>query len=438
MVAGSLPEDYLPGLRPLIEAGLKENPDMIVRQLGLAVAGAQRIQSGLAPLLPHFGSNIYYGEYQSFVSGNSGANNRNKGFFGGVNVSQNIFQWGALKNQMEIARAGERMAQKNYAEGYRTFVFTLRRQYLALIIAKMNLRNARFALGVSRKVLAVATEKLSHGAIAAAEIGGPQLDVERGELAVDRSEQAYVSARQSLAAQVGRADIDDASIPMDVPDPRFDAAAASALLAELLRQGAIDTYQAEAAELNVRQWDLRYRIARVRLLPQVFASATVSQQNQQNATATSVYQTALLTETFSIGANWNLFDGLATRGAKLEALSNKRIAERQLKSTADAIMRQAQDARRNLDFAWKALHIAQVEWASASGSYDHTMNEGKRGNVSQDAIDSAQNGLYGYETNRAASRADFLSAWSEFVSLVGADPAMNRLPARYVRPNLQK
>ena len=38
-----------------------------------------------------------------------------------------------------------------------------------------------------------------------------------------------------------------------------------------------------------------------------------------------------------------------------------------------------------------------------------------------------------FEANNANVRANFLARWSEFVSLAGLDPAMNHLPARYVR-----
>jgi hypothetical protein len=35
------------------------------------------------------------------------------------------------------------------------------------------------------------------------------------------------------------------------------------------------------------------------------------------------------------------------------------------------------------------------------------------------------------EFNNASARATFLARWSEFASLVGADPALTQLPARH-------
>ena len=46
---------------------------------------------------------------------------------------------------------------------------------------------------------------------------------------------------------------------------------------------------------------------------------------------------------------------------------------------------------------------------------------------------AASTALYANETAVAGARADFLSTWGDFVSLVGGDPAMNNLPTHYVR-----
>ena len=68
----------------------------------------------------------------------------------------------------------------------------------------------------------------------------------------------------------------------------------------------------------------------MRLLPKVYASAGISQNNQTNASSTQVTQTALTTENYYLNASWTLFDGLATRGQKLQALSYLRYYQRQL------------------------------------------------------------------------------------------------------------
>jgi outer membrane protein TolC len=141
-----MPEDYLPALKPLLETALKQSPRMIANQLQIAVADAQRIANGVSPLLPGVGGSMQYGVQYSAVSNNPSANAKNKGLFYTAQISQNLFQWGALKNMLEVQKAAEVITEKNYAEGYRVFVTTLRRQYLSLVATKISLRNARFSL----------------------------------------------------------------------------------------------------------------------------------------------------------------------------------------------------------------------------------------------------------------------------------------------------
>ena len=52
----------------------------------------------------------------------------------------------------------------------------------------------------------------------------------------------------------------------------------------------------------------------------------------------------------------------------------------------------------------------------------------------QESVSAFQANDYATEYALALNRTNFLSQWTDFVSLVGHDPAMNNLPARYVRP----
>ena len=48
-------------------------------------------------------------------------------------------------------------------------------------------------------------------------------------------------------------------------------------------------------------------------------------------------------------------------------------------------------------------------------------------------VDGAKASVYFAEQARLTARADFLSHWSSFMSLVDADPALGQLPIQYVR-----
>jgi outer membrane protein TolC len=430
-VAGTMPEDFLPGLRSLLAVALKQSPTMVADELLVAAADAQRGMAGVAPMLPYVAFYPGYGKSVETVSGGGASSGQNGLIYTGT-IRQNIFEWGTLKNQLEIQKAVELITAKNYAEGYRNFAASLRRQYLALIVAKVDLRNAQYGLKLSQQALALARDKLQHGTIASSEITGPELDADERQLAVDRATQVYVFARQTLAHQVGLKDIADETIPLEMPRPKYSPEASEYLLAGLMRDGARGNFQAQVAELNIREADLSYKIARVRLLPQFYATAGISQEDNTSATAQTVQQTLVTNKSYYLEVSWTLFDGLATHWAKVQALDNKRYWERQLEVVTDSTMDQAENARHNVEFSWRALGLAERRWNMASGYLVHTRAELRLGNVSQDDVAAATNGLYLSESAIASARADFLSTWSDFVSLVGADPALAQLPAHYV------
>ena len=431
-VAGTMPEDYIPGLRPILDAALKESPAMLSSALLIAVADANRLQSGVAPLLPSLGGGAQYGDDIQSVSGNSGVTSRTKGLQYNIGLSQPLFQWGALKNSLEVQKAAELISQKNYADGYRSLAYTLRRQYLSIILDKIGLRNARFSLKLSQDALGLANEKLKSGTIAQGDIITPQMDADEKQLRADRLEQTYLYDRRALAHEIGWKDIPDESIPAKIPEPRYSPAAADDILAGLLREGARNTLQAQIQELNVRQYDLAYKIARVRLLPKFSATAGYQVANQAQASQSSIQQTTLVYETYYIVANWTLFDGFATRAAKRQALSYRQYYERQLQIVTEGVMDGAQNGRRTVDFAWRAMNLAQRRWGIADFQQKRSLIELKLGNISQDTVNGARDALNQSEYETASARADFLSSWSDFVSTVGADPAMSRLPVHYV------
>ena len=431
-VTGTMPEDLLPGLGTILDTALKQSPSMIADELLVATSDAQRRIGGVAPLLPNVGGSIGYGKTVQAISGSS-ATSGESGLIYNASIGQPVFQWGALKNQLETQKVAELIQEKNYADGYRNFASKLRREYLALIVEKIDLRNAQYDLKLSQAALALARDKLQHGTISPTDITVPELDADEKQLAVDRAGEAYLFARRTLAHEVGLKDLADESIPLEIPKPKYSADAGEYLLAGLLRDGGRNILQAQIDELQIHQADLSYDIARVRLYPKFSANAGISQATNTTATPTSVQQTLVSTKSYYITANWTLFDGLATRWAKVQALDYKRYYERQLQIVTDSAMDQAENSRHNVDFAWRALALAERRWQMASGYLVHTRDELRLGNVSQDDVSAATNGLYLAESAIASARADFLSSWSDFVSQVGADPAMNKLPIHYVR-----
>ena len=359
----------------------------------IEVADASRQAAGVAPLLPYLGGGAQYGDDIESISNNSAATSRTKGLQYNIGISQPLFQWGALKNQLETEKALELISKKNYAEAYRSLTLLLRSRYLGVIIDKIGLRNARFALKLSQGALALANEKLKNGTIASGDIITPQMEADEKQLRFDRLEQTYAFDRRTLARAIGWKDIPDESVPLEIPEPKYSPAVADEILAALLREGARNTFQAQIDELNIRQNDLAYKIASVRLLPKFSATAGYQIENQAQASHTAIEQTTLANETFYNGASCTLFDGFAARAATGAAVSNRRYYEKQLEIVTESTMDQAQNDRRSVDFGWRALRLAHRRWDLATAQKQRTMDELKLGNVSQSEVDGATDAL---------------------------------------------
>ncbi len=434
-MAGTLPEDYLPGLRPLLDGAVRQSPEMIGEAIQIDVANAQKLFNGVAPMMPHMYSWVQYGQDKSAVASNTSASVTNKGYYYDLNFNQPVFKWGQLKYQLDIAKIGVELAQRSYADAYQRFVNALRGQYIDLIIAKLAARNSRFIHEIAVRQLELARSGMKAGTLTPGQVAGAEMSEGGSALEAERNDENYAFARRQFARHIGQSDFPDAEVPDTLPAPRYAPDLAKALLADLLSTGARYTSSVQTQLLNIRSSKLQYQILRVRqLMPMISIQADLNQQNQTNATPNSVQQTAITNESYYLRADIDVFDGLETRGRKQEALLNRRRAERSLKIAVDEIMDQAQNQERNLKFLWDALVIDSRRFELSNEGLRTAEDDFKRGVASTDQVAAAQVDNHNSEIALMQSRERFLTTWADFVAQVGYDPAMDKLPARYVRP----
>ncbi len=451
VVSGTLPEDYLPGLKSLVHAAVKESPTMILQQIQLAQSEAGLL-AGDASLYPQLSGSVGYGASNESVgvSGEAGgasskSTGTSKSFTYSVSASQNLFQWGAVWKQTRIAKLQLLIQQKSYAEAYRSFVVQLRDLYLGLIMKKLALRNAHFNLKIVEAQLAISEDQLKSGMISQGGILGPRLAAEDTRLGVDRIDEDYAHSKRMLAQFAGVPDIDEDTIPIDVPAVTPAPATGEALLAEFLRDGAKSTFTAENYAMYVKQQQLNYEIALVRQLPKFAAYGSYSLSNStsislanpvagQAPVPAAIAQEAVKSESYGISASVDIFDGFATTAAMRSAKDSKHYYERTLQTYLETTMEAAQDARRQVEFSGRAMKLAETRYDLAKSAFDEAQEDLKLGTITQAFVDSTTYQLYYSAWARASARADFLSHWSAYVSLVDADPALNELPVHYVRP----
>ena len=427
-----LPEDLIPALRPILISALAQSPQMIARNFDLAYWEGVRI-SDRAGMLPSLGTTLQYGNNTTTSSyATSTSSSSNVGFLYSVSANQPIYHWGQLKAQADIGKIGLRMAERNYADAYRLLIVTVRSQFMTLIGTKIRLRNANFALQQAEEALAAAKDKVKAKTLPPGSDIGPQLAVDDARLARDQVIEGLEYSARVFALMIGQSDFGVQNIPDEIPRPAYAPETAAQLLQRFVQEQGEKTYTIANLHDQIKQADLSYQMAKVRLRPMIGFSAYYSQQPTASVGPGYLSQYITQSRNFDIVANWSIFDGLATRGAKLSALSSKRSYERTLRTTVDQAMAQARDSEKQLSFSWRALDLSQQRRDMAEGGVNGTIDYVKRGLISANDIGAARMGLYQAEFTLAGARADFLNQWSQFLSTLCVDPMLTIIPDRYL------
>ena len=204
LVEGTLPEDFLPDLKIILSSALGQSPQTLSNEIYVAQAEYARTSTA-AQRLPSLSSSASFALSRitteipapagGFRPGQPTTNEDTAyGPYYGVSLSQNLFTWYQVTNQIKIADIGIRIAEKNYAGAYAALAETIRGQYLGLIFQKVSLRNQRFSLTQTARLLALDEERLRTGSLAPAELIQPRAGYATARLAMARSEALYASS----------------------------------------------------------------------------------------------------------------------------------------------------------------------------------------------------------------------------------------------------
>lgn len=427
---GTMPEDLIPALRPLLKEAVERSPTTIASSISIAQAQAGEYLNSAARY-PNASASVYYQDERQSLSG--GTSTPQKGFYYNAQVSQPLFEWYALKNQSMIGKLAEKVMERNFDEAYRLLAVSIREQYLGLIQKKILVRNDQFSLKIAQESQAAEQARFDAGSSSSAEMQQFKMVSEQKQLDADRALEDYGYTKQVFIRLVGIETLDENSIPLEVPHPQYNASKADAVLTGFVGGGVESTFQSQVFELEAHESELNYKIAKVRLIPKFQAVGTFSYQIYSAPSATSVAQVGIETESGRIEADWQIFDGFATKGQKLSALANKRYYERARQTYVDNAVDQISYLRHQLGFSARAMSIAEVQNALIGAEVKRVNQDLALGYASQSQIDSGTLNLYSTEYQQANARADFFSHWTEFVSLAGVDPALANLSEHHAR-----
>jgi outer membrane protein TolC len=255
--------------------------------------------------------------------------------------------------------------------------------------------------------------------------------MEEASLSMERTAEDLANSLRYFQRQTGLTRLSDDRLPAEIPVIAFEPATATTMLHQFLGQGWENNLSIQINRRWLRYSELNYKQAKYRLYPMFGLAASVSQSNSTNASLNSVSQVSVLSQYVGLSMNWSIFDGFATRGAKITALATRRFYERQLQTVTDQLMDQAMSQERQVGFSYRAMNLAQARTGLSATAVRAIQDDAQRGVASKAAVEVAIGAHYQSELALANQRADFLSRWSEFVSTLGRDPILQQLPAKY-------
>lgn len=427
-------EEVFPSLGALIEKAMQQSPQMLMRTAEITLAEGNLLQVR-SSMLPRLDSSVYYSANTTSVSERTSVSSRNDGIFYSVSASQPLYHWGALKAQADISRIGVELAEKNYAEAYRLLTVSIRQHYLMLIVRKAALKIAESSLSAAQAVLDVEEERLRAGRISEGDIMAPRLALDEARYGFERAGVDFAQAKRTLGRLAGVPELSDSDIPDSIPISQeyYGADRAVSRLDFFTAVGVDEALPLQILQAQIKQADLSYRIAKFRLYPKFAIVGSASQANTTNASQTSVVQVGVNSQSLNVQMVWSMFDGFATRGAKMNALASKRHSEFQRDAQRRAMLDQARDLESYLRLGSRAVRLADTRRYLAEDVMKRAADNLQRGIGTQKDLDNAVAAFNGAEFAAMQQRADLLTRWAEFLSLTGADPLLARLPVRYVK-----
>jgi outer membrane protein TolC len=432
-LAGTMPEDTLPGLKTILQQAMTRAPEQIARSFERVMQEARLTMSKSAQL-PSVGGNFDYGLTQTATASNTSSQARNTGAQYSFNLGQALFHWGAIRNEIEISRLSLAGTDKESVRVYRDVCTTLRKAYLALIVEKTRLRATRESLALVEADLQVARTRLQDGTISGAVLAGEELRLRDTKLQLARVATEFEANRARFSRAAGLPEpIAEDAIPDDLPKPAYPEPLAAAIAAQTLRENARGTPEFEYYDLKLQEALLRQKIVATRLLPKFGVGAGYSLRTNTYVNGASVNQEAVTEQKIAVSGSWNIFDGFATGGAKREAAAARRALEHRKSVEIDQLLQNLQLLERNLRNDAEQLELAEIRLGIALKGQEILAESVALGTSPKADLRRGEANILQARAGSLEARAVLLGRWSDLVATSGRDPVLRNLPERHVR-----
>lgn len=417
-----MPEDVFPELRQVLADVAQQSPRMVIQNLALVIADGTLTQakSGLYPVISGGYSTTQTRDQREDQPGVTLETDK---VYYSLSIAQPIFHWGERRNNARIGEINRQIAAENYSEAYRLLAQEVRSAYLSMIGHKVLLANAVYARKLAEEELALAESRLAKKDISEGAIFHTRINADQARLGVESVELDFANAKQNYATLTGRPVPVDEAIPAAIPGLAGSKAGVNRLLNRFLAQGEPSTPTGRILQQEVLADDLTYKVQKTRLRPKFSFVAGVT-QDEQSYSLNLAQKYGVKSQYVGLSVSWTIFDGFATRGAIKSALARKRVSEQKLKQYTTKAAEDARRAARMVEISEKQLAISERLLNNAGNFLEYTKADFKRGQASETEVARAQAGYNSTLASTIGARSNYLHRVSEFVSLIGADPAV--------------
>ncbi|MBX3750710.1 MAG: TolC family protein [Opitutaceae bacterium] len=419
-----LPEQVFPQLKQVMDSAVTQSPRMILRNLDKMIAEGDLTQAR-AGLLPTVSGSYQMSKARDDREDQVETLETDKVYYN-LMLSQPVFHWNERRNNARIGQLRRQIADRQYVEAYRTLLLEIRSAYMQMILKKIQLLNFRNEQRLSDEALALAEEKLAQKVTSEGEIFQVRIANERAHLATEYAEVELLQLKQTFSALTGQPLPSDEAIPEEIYGLPASTDPVQRMLAGFLDRGEASVPQLQIMQQQIAVEDLTLQNQRKRLLPKFNLVAGIN-QDEQSYTANVGLKYGVRSRYVGLQANWNIFDGFAARGATASALARKRQLEAGYKQLTEAMAQDAQRAAKHVELAFRQMQINDRMLASAREFLKYRQGDFQRGLASETDVAAAEAGVRSMFASTVSSRYTYLMRIAEFVSLVGADPAMANL-----------
>jgi len=318
----------------------------------------------------------------------------------------------AATAELVIAKRGLDTADANFRNQLQAQVADAERVYWALVNAQMNLSIAQQSLELSRRQLRENQIRKENGVIAPIDVTNSEAEVARQEVTIINAETSLRDAKENFF----RAVYASTDVPDDLEIELTDKPTISPLA--LNEQTAIETALNNRAEMRTKRTaledaKLREELAHANLKPTLRAQVNYNGSAESAAELSPINSdlVAFRYPGFNVSLNFSMpLFNKAAKAQEINAMTNRRRAELDLKDQEVAITLEVRQALRGLQSAEKSIIAAEKSLIYSQAAFDAAQMRYIEGLGTQLDVLTRQRDLDNAKTQDANAKIQYANA----------------------------